>query len=367
MSFPYSLDLSFGSEAATACGGLSFISFTKKSGSDDEDDFPSVKTFRSQIFNVSNNYTYDPNKESYDYDEGSIKQCRIDIQFPEWDNLSEDVKNDMVQYPIGLETLNKTDQADPTIIKFQSKADMQIGQDGFYIIVYSDKNIENIDLSTFLSSLVECNTFLYKKNLVSGSVEDNPVWEYEALTPIIIKPCIKNESGKFDVNTDPTYVPIFNEDYTYWNCEELVKIIYTYKTGNFTVSKNEDIMTVFYKLGLAEQDNTELLELLPTSELCLMKPSEVMFLHLNPDADPEGSIYDRADYTARFESKGSYESMPIESVSAVMNESTYMSVGKIGILLFDASTGKPVDSSYSVQLSLDDPDQEMLELPLVKI
>lgn len=367
MSFPYSLDLSFGSESATACGGLSLISFTKKSGSDDEDDFPSVKTFRSQIFTVSNNYTYDQSTESYNYDEGSIKQCRIDIQFPEWDNLSDDVKKDLTLYPISFETLNKTDQADRTIIKFQSKSDMQIGQEGFYIIVYSNENIEGIDLDTFLSTLVECNTFLYKENLVSGSVDDNPVWEYEALTPIIIKPCIKNESGKFEVNTDSTYVPIFNEDYIYWNCEELVKIIYTYKTGNFTVSKNEDIMTVFYKLGLAEQDNTELLEILPTSELCLMKPSEVMFLHLNPDADPEESIYNRADYSARFESKGGYESMPIESVGTVMNESTYTSAGKIGILLFDAGTGKPVDSSYSVQLSLDDPDQEMLELPLVKI
>lgn len=367
MSFPYTLDLSFGSEAATASGGLSLISFTKKSGSDDEDDFPSVKTFRSQIFNVSNNYTYDPSTGSYTYDPDSIKQCRIDMQFPEWDSLSEEVKNDMTIYPIGLETLNKTDQADPTIIKFQSKSDMLIGQDHFYIIVYSDKNIENMDLSTFLSSLVECNTFLYKKNLVSGSVENNPVWEYEALTPIIIKPCIKNESGKFEVNTDPTYVPIFDEEYTSWNCEELVKIIYTYKTGNFTVSKDEDTMTVFYKLGLAEQDNTELLEILPTSELLLLKPSEVNFIHLNPDADPKESIFNRADYSAMFDSKVSYESMPIEGVSAVMNESTHTSAGKIGILLFDANTGKPVDSSYSVQLSLDDPDQDTLELPLVKI
>jgi hypothetical protein len=280
------------------------------------------------------------------------------MQFPEWDSLSEKVKNDMTIESINLDTLNKTDLADPTIIRFQSKSQMQIDQDGIYIIVYSDKNIENMDLSTFLSSLVECNTFLYKKNLVSGSVDNNPVWEYEALTPIIIKPCIKNESGKFEVNTDPTYVPIFNEGYTTWFCEELVKIIYTYKTGNFTVSKDEDTMTVFYKLGLAEQDNTELLEILPTSELRLLKPNVVKFLHLNPD---------RADYTARFESKVSYESMPIEGVSDVLNNSTHMSVGKMGILLFDASTCKPVDPSYSVQLSLDDPDKDTLELPLVKI
>jgi len=112
-------------------------------------------------------------------------------------------------------------------------------------------------------------------------------------------------------------------------------------------------------LGLAEQDNTELLEILPTSELRLwMKPNVVEFLHLNPD---------RADYIARFESKVSYESMPIEGVSDVLNNSTHTSVGKMGILLFDASTCKPVDPSYSVQLSLDDPDKDTLELPLVKI
>jgi hypothetical protein len=98
-----------------------------------------------------------------------------------------------------------------------------------------------------------------------------------------------------------------------------------------------------------------------------MKPSEVMFLHLNPDANPEEPVFSRADYSARFDSKVSYESMPIDGVSAVLNKSTSESVGKIGILLFDASTGKSVDPSYSVQLSLDDPDQDTLELPLVKI
>lgn len=221
MSFPYELDLMYGSEKSTA-DPIGRLSFGK----------PIIVgnkvIFRSALYDVSNDYTmiYDEEYNEWypDFNEETIKRAYSQVEFNKSD--LESVGDIGYIYGLYRNYLEQESPEQPSNQPFSSFFVFEIPKDNDsygLVIMSNETDYDNPDEDT-PSSLVTLSV-----NVIIGQYDDNDDIIYTKSIPCTVRTFIGGVE-----NSDSSYIPVFYDNYPV-PVEKVIEFNATHKTAIFPV------------------------------------------------------------------------------------------------------------------------------------